>query len=623
MMDCQECQQHLLDYAYGELPPQLEEEFESALEGCPSCQQELARLRALRTSVREVLPIEEPPALVRANILREARKQIYAEQEAADDTIWAWLHSILFHPSFAMAAAVLLVIGVTLVLQRDGALDEPNIPEAVSSNLEEPAKEAMKAEEAPAPAATEGVADNAGVRNVGLPGGVNDQLAEDLPEGESADPATPADDAVAEVAEDDADVVADAPKVAAPSKAKRDANDDTLAAAQPTARNDKDAEGGEVWNAKAATGKGRALDDGVVADARVDRGSADEGRSEVARAKSAATRKTSVKASAPPTPRVDSARTPANMYDDADERAARRGATERQEEAKRAEAETRRDAEQERAVTRRQVQEERLKKEPAQDAKAEAVVEEPNLGITGSPTRSRATPSSASVDGAEGDLWNSNGSLGGGLSNPSGTYGVRGAYDGDGTLQQMESKDLDKAEEEPSEESAGDEKEQRRKFEEGMSRYNNGDYRSAVEGFDEFINEAPRTSNYYALALFQRGMSESKMGDHRKASQTFRQVLAQYPRSEKASEARYHLALSLLKLDPNSAEAERILNNLARGGGAYSSRAREEHDRAFGRKDNKKDAKPAPSRRNKKQQRATPYDFEEADQYQAPAESPE
>ena len=52
----------------------------------------------------------------------------------------------------------------------------------------------------------------------------------------------------------------------------------------------------------------------------MDRGSADEGRSEVARAKSAATRKTSVKASAPPTPRVDSARTPANMYDDADER---------------------------------------------------------------------------------------------------------------------------------------------------------------------------------------------------------------------------------------------------------------------------------------------------------------
>ncbi|MEL6181390.1 MAG: tetratricopeptide repeat protein, partial [Myxococcota bacterium] len=149
---------------------------------------------------------------------------------------------------------------------------------------------------------------------------------------------------------------------------------------------------------------------------------------------------------------------------------------------------------------------------------------------------------------------------------------------------------------------------QQRKYDEGMNRYNRGEYQAAVEGFDEFINEAPRTSNYYALALFQRGMGESRLGQHRKAIQTFRQVLSEYPESEKASEARYNLALSLLKVDPNSTEAERILNSLAKGGGAWASQARKERDRAFGRKDTKQRQKAAPKR-------PSPYndfDFEES-----------
>ncbi|MEL6179123.1 MAG: zf-HC2 domain-containing protein, partial [Myxococcota bacterium] len=184
-MDCQACQQLLLEYAYGELPPQLEEEFTTALEECPSCQEELARLQALRTSVREVLPLEEPPALVRANILREARKQLYAEEEAAQNTLWAQLHSVLFHPSFAMVAAVLLVVVVTLVLQRDGALEDTPIPESASKNLEAPPSEAS-APAAPELPQTEDNVGNAGLSNtdnVGYPAGIErEQDGESAPQ---------------------------------------------------------------------------------------------------------------------------------------------------------------------------------------------------------------------------------------------------------------------------------------------------------------------------------------------------------------------------------------------------------------------------------------------------------
>jgi hypothetical protein len=72
---CAECQDLLLDLAYGELSPARAAEVEAHVQGCASCQRERAQIAGARTLVAPLLKIEEPSPAMDEPILRAARAE--------------------------------------------------------------------------------------------------------------------------------------------------------------------------------------------------------------------------------------------------------------------------------------------------------------------------------------------------------------------------------------------------------------------------------------------------------------------------------------------------------------------------------------------------------------------
>jgi TolA-binding protein len=150
----------------------------------------------------------------------------------------------------------------------------------------------------------------------------------------------------------------------------------------------------------------------------------------------------------------------------------------------------------------------------------------------------------------------------------------------------------------------------------GMSRYNRGDFAGAVEDFNAFIREAPRSSDYYALALYHRGRSEMNQGNPRAAASSFRKVLQEFPDSGKQPEARYWLAKSLLQLNPQDEEGLAILDELSQGNSSVAADARRD-SQAYGRRDAERRAKPS-KESNAPTKKAKNYD--QKDERYEPAE---
>jgi TolA-binding protein len=125
-MNCQQVKAHLVDYLYGELPPELEREVEDALDQCPECAAELAQMREVHELVA-ALPRLDVPAQVHQNILREARlaADTASASPAPRPRFWT---TLLSPPALATALLLCLVLGVGIMLQqqalspdRDGA----------------------------------------------------------------------------------------------------------------------------------------------------------------------------------------------------------------------------------------------------------------------------------------------------------------------------------------------------------------------------------------------------------------------------------------------------------------------------------------------------------------------
>ena len=121
------------------------------------------------------------------------------------------------------------------------------------------------------------------------------------------------------------------------------------------------------------------------------------------------------------------------------------------------------------------------------------------------------------------------------------------------------------------------------------------------ESFDAVIEKSPRSSNYYALAVYYKGRSQLNRGNARAAAVAFRKVVVETPRSEKHTEARYWLAKSLLRIDKNDTEAQQILAELMQGNGSMASSARDTYNRAFGRKYNKDAPSPKAKKRTRRE----------------------
>jgi TolA-binding protein len=140
-------------------------------------------------------------------------------------------------------------------------------------------------------------------------------------------------------------------------------------------------------------------------------------------------------------------------------------------------------------------------------------------------------------------------------------------------------------------------------YQAGLADYRSGDYESAVRDFNAVIDQAPRSSNYYALAMYYKGRSELNRGNARAAASALRRVVRENPRSEKYTEARYWLAKSLLRISPDDREAQQILAELMRGNTSVAGNARETYDRAFGRAGEKGPPSPKVDKRKSKDRR--------------------
>ena len=73
-MDCERCEERLLDYLYEELSPGAKREVEQALEECESCRSALERLQAGQAFALQ-MPMAEPPQALDAIIMKAAREK--------------------------------------------------------------------------------------------------------------------------------------------------------------------------------------------------------------------------------------------------------------------------------------------------------------------------------------------------------------------------------------------------------------------------------------------------------------------------------------------------------------------------------------------------------------------
>lgn len=75
-------------------------------------------------------------------------------------------------------------------------------------------------------------------------------------------------------------------------------------------------------------------------------------------------------------------------------------------------------------------------------------------------------------------------------------------------------------------------------FNAGMGYYASGDYKSAIEAFEQFLKLAPTAADA-PLAQLQIGRSHSELGDHKAALAAFRLVIDKYKESDQVPEAYY------------------------------------------------------------------------------------
>jgi len=129
-MNCETCREHLVDYLYGELDERRRKAVEAALSACPECRAELASLQAIRDGWQRTAEVE-PPARMRANILREAR--LAADPGPSDREAAPWW-TVVFQPAFAMAAVAVLGVGASIAVVSTGGdgSDAPSM-EAVAN----------------------------------------------------------------------------------------------------------------------------------------------------------------------------------------------------------------------------------------------------------------------------------------------------------------------------------------------------------------------------------------------------------------------------------------------------------------------------------------------------------
>lgn len=147
-MKCEQLKEHLVEYLYDELPDELKSEVEGALAECEECAAEFAEMRLVHELVAST-PGLDVPATVHNNILREARIEagkVTAKRESKAFSFAAFFQS----PAFASVFVIFLVVTVGLVLNRQGA-ESPNMIDGGATAARQDTETAVAALDPPDP----------------------------------------------------------------------------------------------------------------------------------------------------------------------------------------------------------------------------------------------------------------------------------------------------------------------------------------------------------------------------------------------------------------------------------------------------------------------------------------
>jgi TolA-binding protein len=143
-MNCEHCQEHLLDLVYDELLGAEADALRAHMEGCADCRLSFEKLGRTQRLLAE-LPMLEAPAPSALAIMAAARAHVGAELPevrseagARDEGLWAsflkWAGSFAMGPQVAMATIMLLVVSLGLWYFPN----QPRPPEGTGSTVMSP-----------------------------------------------------------------------------------------------------------------------------------------------------------------------------------------------------------------------------------------------------------------------------------------------------------------------------------------------------------------------------------------------------------------------------------------------------------------------------------------------------
>ena len=611
-MNCEQLKQHLVDYLYDELSAELRREVESALETCPECATELAELRTVHELAAAVPRLEVSPQ-VHNNILREARLQasrVTANRERQRFSLAAFFSS----PAFASAVVLGLVLSVGLVLSRQGsgpgpksttteavaALDETELETSPTSGeatevaaggepLDEVTLDGELVAEGPAPAPIETNAAFAPIE----PSGVMDNLSRGVVDERALEEQAPPEQIVGTTLDLDAPTAgeglsaaqaegaADSPRgTARTSRSHSDDEDASESARDATRRQLSDLESREEVQVARRERERERSQDSADSD-RASRSRNEEPLADFGQAQTESRRTTSTATPESPdespqpapdhatvatgseTTAQEDTRLPAVM----DSASAYEGDAELDDGFEEEEHESDEEAVVAQVMPRAYLAEETSGMDEEsydpymEDEQGETLNRAWDIPAEQAfADRGRADEETASSYGD--DDVDSLATGGSGAAAPAAPPQTSPA---------PEAVAADRA-------AAVDPDPLGALYEQGVSRYNDGSYREAVQDFDAFIQAAPSTSNYFSLALYHRALAQMRLGDYGSAIQNLERVISLDPGFERFEDARFRLARAY-ELDGDFERAEELYRSLAGDSEAYEDRSNEGIDR--------------------------------------------
>lgn len=129
-MECEAYRSKLFEYLDGELAGVERAEFETHLNGCRGCREELQGLHETLALIARI-PAPEPPEAFWQQYLRELRQKVAPVPPPS--RLQTWLGSIPLRPIPALAVGIALILAVFLTWQR--GVEQPPMPELASLKL--------------------------------------------------------------------------------------------------------------------------------------------------------------------------------------------------------------------------------------------------------------------------------------------------------------------------------------------------------------------------------------------------------------------------------------------------------------------------------------------------------